>query len=83
MSDITTGIVISVLALAVAFIYAQLQEAKDQEKVAREAARRLAVLAELRRKQLKEAYAKRIENTPDDGLAAELNRRLRQEDGDI
>lgn len=83
MSDMTLAILISVLGLAVCYLYARLQDEKDQTVAAREAARRLATLAKLQRKQLESAYEKIVKNTPDDELADELNRKLRQENGDL
>ena len=83
MSDMTLAILISVLGLAVCYLYARLQDEKDQAAAARDAARRLATLSELRRKQLENAYEKIVKATPDDELADELNRKLRQENGDL
>lgn len=83
MSDMTLAILISAMGLVVCYLYARLQDEKDQTAAARDAARRLATLAELRRKQLEGAYEKVVANTPDDKLADELNRKLRQEDGSL
>lgn len=83
MGDLTLAAIISGLGLAVCYLYARLQEEKDQTAVARESARRLAILSELRKKQLEGAYEKIVKDTPDDELASELNRKLRQENGDL